>query len=318
MKYSSLFYRFIDEFKLRTHLRMSQGWKRLSLPSEGPQPPIFIKFSTSASGYEIYLTDLSHIWTESLNRREIIKRALTDDTSIDPSEDAEQFQVLLRKLRDALYGSKGSKVVVDRASRGNDLKITTTTKLPAPLQPLEWNINLSKCAQNVFTRHVVLPLLQEERVQENQLRSLIDRLKEKDWVLGKLFDKIEAVGLDLGSVFPSAAGVRSAHKGMTFDQAAKSIKGVAAFDEDTWKAAVEDRDENKNSDRLSFPATDIDIESLETTSDNWWDNLDSGISTAKQGASSSSTKPRQVRDQETSEGSDDDDEFQVGWTIEDM
>lgn len=297
---------------------MSQGWKRLSLPSEGPQPPIFIKFSTSASGYEIYLTDLSHIWTESLNRREIIKRALTDDTSIDPSEDAEQFQVLLRKLRDALYGSKGSKVVVDRASRGNDLKITTTTKLPAPLQPLEWNINLSKCAQNVFTRHVVLPLLQEERVRENQLRSLIDRLKEKDWVLGKLFDKIEAVGLDLGSVFPSAAGVRSAHKGMTFDQAAKSIKGVAAFDEDTWKAAVEDRDENKNSDRLSFPATDIDIESLETTSDNWWDNLDSGISTAKQGASSSSTKPRQVRDQETSEGSDGDDEFQVGWTTEDM
>lgn len=292
---------------------MAEGWTRVSLPTtEGYQQPVFIKFSASASGYEIYLTDLGHIWTETLNRREVIKRALTDDTSIDPSEDAEQFQLLLGKIRDALDGSKGSNVTVTRSSRGNDLRIATTTKLPAPLQPLEWKFNLSKCAQNVFTRHIVLPLLREERARENQLRDLMDRLKKKDWVLGKLFNKIEAVGLDLGTVFPSAAGVRSAHKGMTFAQAAKSVEGVAAFDENTWKAEGGGRDHNKNFDKLSLPGTDLDIGSLETASDDWWDHLDTGISTVKQGTSFSSTKSRQAQDQETSGDSDEDDEFQVG------
>lgn len=289
---------------------MPQGWTRLTLPIKGSHPPILVKFSASASGYEVYLSDLGHIWTETLNRREIIKRALTDDTCIDPSEDTEQFQVLLRKIEDALYGSKGSKVTVNRASRGRDLGMTTTTKLPAPLQPLEWKFHLAECPQNILTKHVVLPLLREERAREKHLGSLIDRLKEKDWVLGKLFDKIESAGLDLGTVFPTAAGIRSAHKGMTFAQAAKSVKGVAAFDENAWRAEMDDRDRDQSADKPSFSAVDLDIESLEDASDNWWEHLDAGNSTAKQGASFSWNKSLQAAAQETSEGSDD--EFQVG------
>ncbi|KAK2757041.1 hypothetical protein FQN54_005010 [Arachnomyces sp. PD_36] len=288
---------------------MGEGWTRLTHPIQGSQPPILIKVSTNSAGYEVYLTDLGHVWTEKLNRREIIKRALTDDASIDPSEDAEQFQVLLQKIKDALHGSKGSKVTVNKASRGHDLELVTTTKLPAPLQPLEWRFQLSQCPQNALTRHIVLPLLREERARETQLQSLMNHLKEKDWVLGKLFDKIESAGLDLGTVFPNAGGIRSAHKGMTYAQAAKAIKGVAAFDENAWRAELGVRDQDGSSDKLSFPATDLDIDNLEAAPDNWWEHLDANNSTVKPEPSFSSTKSRQASTaQETSEGSDD--EFQ--------
>jgi hypothetical protein len=64
----------------------------------------------------------------------------------------------------------------------------------------------------------------------------LDQLKQKDWILGKLFDKVEALQIDLGTVFPAAAGLRSARKASTRSEAARVIKGVAPFEEQTWLA----------------------------------------------------------------------------------
>ncbi|KAJ6187416.1 hypothetical protein N7519_002324 [Penicillium mononematosum] len=47
---------------------------------------------------------------------------------------------------------------------------------------------------------------------------------------------METIGVDLGSVFPSAAGSRTSRKAITRSEAAKFVKGIAPFEEQTWLA----------------------------------------------------------------------------------
>src|SRR4029077_2193693 len=103
-----------------------------------------------------------------------------------------------------------------------------------PLLPLEWTLYLSKEPQTELTRHLLLPLLRNAAERERLEKSLLDHLKEKDWVLGKLLDKIESSGLDLSTVFPGTVSLRASKRGTTLSQAAKSIRGAAPFDAKAW------------------------------------------------------------------------------------
>lgn len=255
---------------------MPSKWRRLRL--QQGLPPLLFQYSWTSHGYELYMTDLTYIWSEQLSHMEILKRAEEDVATIDPSEDMQQFKVLLEKIEEALRGDRGQ-TTLNGGAHADSLEMTTTTKLPAPLKPLKWTLYLSKEPPSSSTHHLLLPLLRDEVDWESRQRSLLEQLKQKDWVLSKLFDKIETLGVDLGTVFPGAAGLRTARKGTTLSEAAKFIKGVAPFDAQAWLDEI-----NKSSpDRPGFAANLLqemsasdsipNLERLKPPRDKWWANL---------------------------------------------
>ncbi|KKK24312.1 hypothetical protein ARAM_007307 [Aspergillus rambellii] len=257
---------------------MPEKWQRLHLSNQCSLPTLLFRYSPTASGYEFYLTDLTYIWSESLNRRAILIRAEEDDTTIDPSEDLDQFKVLLQKIGDALNNDPESTTTLDHKTPGNALELNITSKLPAPLKPLEWTLSLSREAQNSTTTHLLLPFLKAEADRESRQQTLIEELHKKDWALGKLFDKIEGMGIDLSTIFPGTSGLRGARKGTLLEQATKLIKGVAPFDEQAWLDKA-----NKSSPDSGLAANIVEciggsgnprqLDRLALPADEWWTDV---------------------------------------------
>ncbi|KAL4980319.1 XRCC4-like factor-domain-containing protein [Aspergillus desertorum] len=260
---------------------MPEKWQRLHLVADGDIPLILYRYSPVASGYELYMTDLNYIWAERLDRKAILKRAEEDNTPIDPSEDLDQFKVLLSKIQEGLENGPGSKVSLNPKTRGSahTLELTVTSKLPAPLEPLIWKVFLSKEAQSSMTRHLLLPLINAEAEQEARQRSLVEELNRKDWVLAKLFDKFETLGIDLTTIFPGTSCIRAGHKGLTLTEMGKYIRGLAPFDEKSWREKI-----SKSSSNSALSANIIaelsegsrcsmQLDSLEPPPDGWWEGL---------------------------------------------
>ncbi|KAL4875920.1 XRCC4-like factor-domain-containing protein [Aspergillus karnatakaensis] len=257
---------------------MPAKWQRLHLFNEGDIPPLLFRYSPTANSYELHLTDLNYIWSENLDRKAIFKRADDDETTIDPSEDLEQFKVLLQKIGDGLRNEPGSKLVLNPAKRGDgqDLELTLTVKLPAPLEPLRWTIHLFKQPQYFTTSNLLLPFIKAEAGQEARQKSLIEELSKKDWVLQKLFDKIEAMGIDLSAIFPGTSGLRGGRKGLTLAQAAKYIKGLAPFDEQSWREQVDKASPDSGlaanivAELSNASQASEQLESLKPPTNGWW------------------------------------------------
>ncbi|KAJ5879095.1 hypothetical protein N7455_002560 [Penicillium solitum] len=213
---------------------MPSRWQHLHLSQQG-LPPLLFQYTWTRQGYEIHITDLTYIWSERLPHKAITKRAEEDATTIDPGEDLEQLNVLLEKIGEALQKGNES-AILSSGTQTDSLEITTTTKLPSPLRPLKWSLRLSKEPLSSLTTNLLIPLLREEAEWESRQHLLLNQIKQKDYVLSKLFDKMETLGVDLGSVFPSAAGSRASRKAITRSEAAKFVKGIAQFEEQTWLA----------------------------------------------------------------------------------
>jgi hypothetical protein len=256
---------------------MTSKWRRLRLSQED-LPPLLCQYTWTRQGYELYVTDLTTIWSERLSRKEILKRADDSATTIDPSEDLNQLDLLLTKIGEALRGDKGTTTTLNSGATSDSLELNTSTKLPAPLRPLKWSIQLSKEPASTTTSHLVLPLLRGEASLESRQRNLLDQLKQKDWVLGKLFDRFEALGADLGTVFPGAAGLRTARKGSSRSEAAKFIKGVAPFDEQSWLAKSEGSSSSSAVvsnliHELAGSGNGLELDRLRPSQDKWWSGL---------------------------------------------
>ncbi len=89
---------------------------------------------------------------------------------------------------------------------------------------------------SILTQELLLPalrLVEAGRRREDELRR---RIGEKDRVVGKLMDKLEAVGADLSMVFPGFVGAR---RGLSARQAGRVVPGLEAFSEDEWERMVE-------------------------------------------------------------------------------
>lgn len=292
---------------------MGLKWERLRLAYDSP--PLLFSFTSISDGYQLHITDLTHIWTEQCSRKAILKRAEEQNTTIDPSEDPEQLSVLLQKIGDALRGSPGSSIALNSGRLAGSLELAIVSKLPAPLKPLEWALRLSKETPSSSTRLLLLPMLRETAGYESRERALLDQLKHKDWVLAKLFDKIEAMGIDLGTVFPGISGLRGGRAGTTLDQAARHIKGVAPFDEKRWAGEV----------GLAAPGSGLaanivaevsggEAESIGPARDTWWDGLP-GLGTrpeSPEGDEAEADAPRERMDVGADAGQEtEDDEFEV-------
>lgn len=299
---------------------MSQNWKRLPLGRHETCPPLFFRYDPSSKGYDLFLTDLVHVWSESLNHKQVLTRASKVDTNIDPSEDDDQFSVLLQKVGDALRGAKGTEISLNRSEEQDRLELKTSTELPTPLDPLEWKIHLSALPQNALTKQILLPVLRGEVDHAARQQSLIDLLKEKDWALSKVFEKIESSGLDLSRAFPGLSGARASQKGgSALTQVSTVIKGTAPFDEKAWDASFADQKFGR--DLGVHLATELDNiysyrdwDAVESNLDDWWIRLGSLGSTGDEAKSKSkkqSPEPRKCTGPEKQDTSESDDEFQV-------
>ncbi|KMP04717.1 hypothetical protein CIRG_04398 [Coccidioides immitis RMSCC 2394] len=293
-------------------------WKRLPLEGQSLSPALYISFTTGSNGYELLLTDLAHVWSECLTRKQILVNSSKYDTTIDPNQDDDQYFVLLQKIDDALSGKKGSRLSLRGQKHGNGLNLSTETDLPSPLEPLTWKMDLSQLPQAAFTKHVFLPVLREAASTESRMRSLIDKLREKDWALGKLCDKIEASGIDLSTVFPTLTGARHGRRESVFSQASKMIKGVAPFDENAWNSECMEQTPNESIKETiikDFSATEspLDLETVENINDDWWTRIrdsDSAIMGPVASHKVATKKPPPKPAEEISTESDDD--FEVG------
>lgn len=250
---------------------MSPRWN--SLPTRNiSAPPLLYRFIYSQQSHELFLTDLTHIWHENLHYKHILQKAEDIGTSIDPSEDVNQYDVFMQKIQDALEGAKNTSVTIALGQKPDSVVVTTSTKLPAGLNPLKWTFTLSKEPPSAVTRHLLLPLLKIERDQEQRERSLLEHIKEKDNVLSKIFDKIDPS--QLTSMFPGTAGVR--HTKLRTSDLIRHIKGATRFDEKEWRGTLADEDSPVNGLAESVDANGsfTSSDSARTRDATWWNSLD--------------------------------------------
>jgi hypothetical protein len=221
---------------------MSEEWRTLPFSNrDDGTPKLLFKFIISSDGFELYVTDILHCWRGSGDRTSIAREAARTHSSIDPNEDATQFQVLLSKLRDGLMGRNGGRCKIgslppDAADVEPRLGFTlhSRTPLPPPLQPLHWRFDLLQEERMLLTRELMLPALASELKRQTQIEDLKRRIEQKDHVITRLMDKIEQSSMDLSLVFP---GYSSGRKGLSAKQATKVVPGISKFEEPAWEAA---------------------------------------------------------------------------------
>ena len=219
---------------------LSEPWSILPFANKDPGPQrLLFKFISSSDGFELYVTDLIRCWKDSGTRESVTKRAVEDHCSIDPSEDASQFAVLLSKLKDGLSGQNGGRCKVAPAYRDTPARdcqgsfsLMSRTPLPAPLKSLHWTFHLRQEGHMMLARELLLPALAADLKNENQIDELTNKIKEKDHVISRLMDKIEQSSIDLSLVFP---GYGTGRKGLSAQQAVKVVPGASRFDEDGWR-----------------------------------------------------------------------------------
>lgn len=194
-----------------------------------------MKYDFGPSQYTVILTDLTYIWSETLERRQIVKRALNVDTSIDPSESTDQLHQLLRNIQKPLDGEEGAILSFERQENSKRLVLQTTTQLPASLNPLHWPFNLDPAPQDLLTTELLLPCLSQQYTARAQINSLLQQLKDKDQVINKLIDRMQSDGSDFSKIFPGAIASKGETKLSVQESARKSVKGLGAFNQERWR-----------------------------------------------------------------------------------
>ncbi|KAL3425390.1 C6 zinc finger domain-containing protein [Phlyctema vagabunda] len=293
------------------------AWRPLFSGQES-RPTFLISTVFTPDSYRVYLTDLIHIWGEALSQPAIVERSQNDGTIIELADegDEENLQVFLQKIRGALEGEHGTTAdlqvgAMSQRRTAPSLKLAVTSDVKA-LGQLAWTFSLEPVPQHTLTDELILPLIRAQRVRLAEEASLIDVLREKDHVIQKLTDKLEAQGTDLGQVFPGAAG--KGGRKVTKAWAEERIKGLAVFDEDAWRraTAVEAVPNSKLLAEVfgtsSTPRRSFDGKDTAETIKNWWEGHEESIrlstSDKKTAGSSNTRKPILPREESN-------DDFQV-------
>lgn len=298
------------------------SWRQLPVAAPGI-PTLLVSTAFTAESYSVHLSDLANVWVESLDRRAIIKRGLVEDTSIDPSDGPDQIRKLLELLRAAFDASDpehpNTSLTLARGDDGDSLVVHVTCLLPKPLKPLKWPMPLKKCPQSTLATELVLPLTQAHEARTREIDQLISALREKDGVITRLVDKLEAAGIGLEHVFNSLSGKRK----VTRAAAEGRVKGLAPFTEAEFRSqSAELRPIGQASDVSSLIGavfggpglrykSDLDLEASTALND-WWMKLAKGktVILSRHQEKKDTETPPPPRDPGTSKDEDDDD-FQV-------
>ncbi|KAI1453083.1 XLF-domain-containing protein [Annulohypoxylon moriforme] len=305
---------------------MDPGLKWHPLPAFPHLPTLIIAPRFASSSYTFYVTDLANIWVERLDRRGILLRSLQENTSIDLSDgDPNQWTVFLSKLNIALDPTSSEHHSTNLSISGlpSDSKdkacfaLHITCVLPEPLKPLKWPIYLTKCPPVNMSSELVVPLIQTHHVRTLEVQDLITRLKDKDAVITKLVDKLEANQTGLEHVFNSLSGKRKPSRAL----AEEKVKGLAPFNETDWRSGLAAKRQLPQdlSSLIHEGFAEMELDhginteiSLSDQLNDWWTKLGSHAITAikpqKELPKRSQDKPSQ--DAKTTKEKDDDD-FQV-------
>ncbi|RBR06551.1 hypothetical protein FVER53590_00383 [Fusarium verticillioides] len=266
------------------------------------------------------------MWSESLDRKAIFMRGWNENTSIDPSDTPDNMAKLLGCLNTALDvsqpGHNEASIRLDRDSRSDagedDLVLNITYEIPG-LLPLRWPMYLKKLSPSSIATHLVLPLIQAHHAKDVEIEFLTRSLGNKDAVLNKLVDKLEAVGTGMEHVFNALSG----KKKISRVAAAEKVPGLAPFDRRRWKSGLS-YDEDCPNDAGSLvqrvfekgglqfePITDS-VESPRL--DQWWQDFKGASSVAhppQYKAAVAKDKFPTPQDSEKAHIEQDDDDFQV-------
>ena len=210
---------------------MTSTWSVLN----GFETPWLIQYDFGPSNYSVWLTDLTHLWTESMDRKRIIQKAFSLDTIIDPSEDASQMRLLLLSMQKAFEQESRTEIEISSEDDGQHISMSLNTTLPAALQPLHWNLVLQRLPQSVVTAKLIVPLLTKQMAANNELNYLLRCLKYKDSIITKLINQMQNDGLDMSKTFPGMVSSRHGGKTNIRQSVGTSIRGLGEFDEHTWR-----------------------------------------------------------------------------------
>ena len=254
-----------------------EQWKHLR-QSDTQLPSLLVKASFSKNGYSIRLTDLSRIWAEELDKAEIIAGSRARNCSIDPGEDAEQYDIFNEKLQSALQQHGNTTLALSTTKNGN-LKLHLEAPLPSPLPTFEWEVDLKQMSDRSVEVDLVSPLLQKACLLERHMQMLIAEIQAKDKVISKITDRLETSGHDLTAVFPGVANVKTTGNKSKREQFARHVRGLGEFDEASWSAKVA-----AESDGLTVPDQSADailaslppVNAEKETHVDWWRKLANG------------------------------------------
>lgn len=292
------------------------NWELLPIsPSVGDQlPSLLIAASFTRDTYSVHLTDLTNIWREGLDHSAILNRSREENTSIDPTDD-DQLAILLEKLQHGLAGVAADAALALTIHTNGvvrpALTLSITVDLPGGLAPLQWPLHLTSAPQALFTSQLVIPLIRAQRARLREIASLKEVLADKDHVIQKVVDKLEAQGTDLAEAFPQVAAV----KGRKADRkrAEGRVKGLGVFKEAEWRKSL-DGEEERNVGKLigetfgdgGFVAPNTDPPTAmddDEDGESWWEgikgitiNLKTGNFSTKTPTKSKSRKPPTPKD----------------------
>ncbi|QPG95107.1 hypothetical protein C2857_007683 [Epichloe festucae Fl1] len=215
-----------------------ETWRPLPMPVSSGLPVLLVSVDVGPSSYAVSISDMANIWSENLDRKAICMRGWSENTSIDPSDTAENMTKFLSCLKAALdpaqKGHNTTSLTLSPAARTDagegGLTIKLTCRLSG-LDPLRWPMHLKKQPPSTVATELVLPLIQSQSDKIKEVDSLMEIIKRKDAVITKLADKLEAMGAGLEHVFTALSG----RKKVTRAAAEDRVKGVGLFDELKWK-----------------------------------------------------------------------------------
>ncbi|KAH7196618.1 XRCC4-like factor-domain-containing protein [Fusarium flagelliforme] len=304
----------------------TKSWRPLPLQSSPDLPVLLVSFHTEASAYTIHITDMANMWAETLERKAICMRGWNENTSIDPSDTPDNMAKFLTSISTALDSSQPghdeTSLRLDRDTRSeatgeHDLVLNITCEIPG-LQPLKWPMFLKKLPAINIATNLVLPLIQAHHTKNLEIESLVLSLGQKDAILTKLLDKLEAMGTGMEHVFNAFSGKKKVSRAT----AAEKVPGLAPFDRRQWKKDLEYSQESPDNPQSLvesvFEQGGLEFEPMSNSAespllDQWWKDFQGVSSVVRQKqpkaavADSSST----ANDKERSAFEDGDDDFQV-------
>ncbi|KAK4135916.1 XLF-domain-containing protein [Trichocladium antarcticum] len=262
------------------------SWRQLPAVAPGI-PALLVSTAFTADSYSVNLSDLANVWVERMDRKPLIMRGMVEDTSIDLSDGPDQIRKLLELVRAAFDvndpAHPNTSLTLAGGDDGNSLVVHITCLLPEPLKPLRWPMYLRKCPQSAIAPELVLPLIQAHDARTQEMDQLFSALREKDGVITRLVDKLEATGSGLEYVFNSLSGKRK----VTRAAAEGKVKGLAPFSETEFRSRIVELPPVAQSADVSallgsvFGATglqhksDLDLQAS-TALDDWWTKLVKG------------------------------------------
>ncbi|PQE22688.1 XLF family protein [Rutstroemia sp. NJR-2017a BVV2] len=300
------------------------NWKPLKLSASAAErlPPFLISSDFATDAYTIYLTDFTNTWYEKLDKDEILRRGIEEDTSIDPNEDEDQLQIFLEKIRFGLEGGKDTELSlgVGSATRAAapELSLNVRVPLPGGMRDLEWAFRLVVQRQGDTAEKLVIPTIQLLHETRERSDKLIEMLEEKDVVIQKLVDSLERLGTDLGAVFHQVAG-RPGRK-VDRKKASERVKGLGPFDVQAWRRGLNHNEALGVSELLDSVFGEVDTVKLPSRTDvdklqrceNWWKGMDGEmIQLFEDKSTATPNTPPRIAQEESTPAEEDEDEFQV-------